>query len=130
VIHQVLLERVFVLWASRLEYKHNPIATADRERRDMVGRMKTDTEEIRLGAQEALDELFKERLIPFTLSARVVESLGLAEYIVHFHDSWLRAVDVSWLDGQSFKASVRRAVLDRVSRLSGPLRNKFAVASH
>ena len=51
---------------------------------------------MKLGAQETLDELFVESLIPFRLSARNVESLGMEEYIVRFHDSRLRSVDVSW----------------------------------
>jgi hypothetical protein len=85
----------------------------------------TEKEEMKVTAQETLDELFIERLIPFELSARVVDSIGLEEYIVRFHDSRLRSVDVSWKEGQSFKDVVRRAVLERVSRLSGPLRPRI-----
>lgn len=77
---------------------------------------------MKVTAQETLDELFSQRLIPFELSARVVDSLGLEEYIVRFYDSRLRSVDFSWREGQSFKDVIRRAVLDRVSRLSVPLR--------
>jgi len=75
---------------------------------------------MKLGAQQTLDELFSERLIPFKLSAHVVDSLGGEEYIVRFHDSRLRSVDVSCPEGRSFKEMVRAAVLDRVSRLSYP----------
>ena len=75
---------------------------------------------MRLGAQQTLDELFAERLIPFALSAEVVDSLGLEEYIVRFHDARLHSIDVSCPEGQSFKEMVRVAVLDRVSRLGYP----------
>lgn len=72
-------------------------------------------------AQQALDELFSEHLLPFELSALVVESIGSAEYIVRFYDSRLRSVDVSCPQGQNFKDALRAAVLERVKRLSGPL---------
>lgn len=82
--------------------------------------MKTTIEAMKLSAQQTLDELFAERLIPFKLSAHVVDSLGLEEYIVRFHDSRLHSVDVSCPEGSSFKEMVRAAVLDRVSRLGYP----------
>jgi len=79
----------------------------------MVGEQKAE-------AQEALDELFSEHLLPFKLSANRVEPIGLQEfqeYIIHFHDSRLNAVIVSWYPGLSFKDVCRTAVLERV-RLS------------
>ena len=82
--------------------------------------MKTTIEAMQLGAQQTLDELFAERLIPFALSARGVDSVGLEEYIVRFHDSRLHSIDVSCPEGRSFKEMVRAAVLDRVSRLGYP----------
>ena len=75
---------------------------------------------MKVGAQQTLDELFAERLIPFALSARVVDSLGLEEYIVRFHDARLHSIDVSCPEGHSFKEMVRVAVLDRVSRMDYP----------
>lgn len=90
----------------------------------MVADMKATVEAMRVGAQQSLDELFAERLIPFALSAQVVESLGLEEYIVRFHDARLRAVDVSCPDGRSFNEMVKAAVLDRVSRLGYPKQRK------
>ena len=94
----------------------------------MLADMKTPIEDMKSGAQETLDELFTQHLIPFELSARVIDSIGREEYIVRFHDSRLRSVDVSWREGQSFKEVVRRAVLDRVSRLSGPFKQTVAVS--
>jgi len=79
--------------------------------------MNTDTDAMKLGAQQALDELFAESRIPFRLSARIVESIGMEEYIVRFHDSRLHSVDVSWQRNQTFKTVFRAAILDRVARL-------------
>jgi hypothetical protein len=86
--------------------------------------MTTTEENMKLKAQETLDELFLEGLLPFKFSARVIDYLGLEEYIVRFHDNRLRSVDVTWRTGLPFKDIFRRAVLDRVSRLGGPLRMK------
>jgi hypothetical protein len=82
--------------------------------------MKKEIEAMKVGAQQTLDELFAERLIPFALSAEVVDSLGLEEYIVRFHDARLHSIDVSCPAGHSFKDMVRVAVLDRVSRMGYP----------
>ena len=68
-----------------------------------------------------LDDLWAENLIPFQLTAHKVESIGLEEYIVRFHDSRLHSVDVSWKNLDSFKDALRAAVLARVARLTGPL---------
>ena len=79
--------------------------------------MTTEIEAMQLGAQQTLDELFAASLIPFRLSARIVESLGMEEYIVRFHDSRLYSIDVSVQHDQTFKAVFRTAILDRVARL-------------
>ena len=74
-------------------------------------------------AQQALDELFSENLLPFKLSAFAVEAIGLQEYIIRFHDSRLNSVIVSWYEGLSFKDICRTAVLEKVKAfISGPLR--------
>lgn len=70
-------------------------------------------------AQETLDDLFAEGQIPFELSARAVESLGMQEYIVRFHDSRLFSVDVSYHRGETFKTVFTTAILDRLARLRG-----------
>jgi hypothetical protein len=87
--------------------------------------MKPDMETLKLGAQAALDELFTEHLIPFELSARKIDRIGSEEYIIRFHDSRLRSIDISWGQDQSFRDVFRASVLDRVKRLSGPL-HQFA----
>jgi hypothetical protein len=60
-------------------------------------------EKQRVEAQQALDELFSEYLLPFELTAHKLESIGSREYIVRFHDSRLSSIDVSWVQGQCFK---------------------------
>lgn len=115
--------------ALALEDKRNANATASRAAQASLADMKTLIEAMKLGAQETLDELYAAHLIPFELSARVVESLGLEEYIVRFHDSRLPSIDVSCREDQSFKEVVRRAVLDRVSRMSSPSKYRLAVAN-
>lgn len=78
-------------------------------------------------AQEALDDLFAEGQIPFELSARAVESIGMEEYIIRFHDSRLFSIDVSCHRGQTFKKVFTTAILHRVARLRGaPLLAKTA----
>lgn len=73
-------------------------------------------------AQSVLDDLWAENLIPFQLTAHKVKSVGLEEYIVCFYDSRLHSVDVSWKNLDSFKDALRVAVLDRMARLTGPLK--------
>ena len=84
----------------------------------MLHDMTTEIEAMKLGAQQTLDELFAESLIPFKLSARVVESIGEEEYIVRFHDSRLYSVDVSCQRSQTFSTVFRVAILNRVARLN------------
>ena len=62
----------------------------------MVDDMTTEIETMKVGAQQTLEELFAEGLIPFRLTARVVELIGVEEYIVRFHDSRLYSIDISW----------------------------------
>lgn len=82
--------------------------------------MVPDTENIRLRAQDTLDELLTESLIPFKLSACKVDSIGSQEYIVRFYDSRLHSIDISWCKTESFRDVFRASVLDRVKRLGVP----------
>jgi hypothetical protein len=70
-------------------------------------------------AQQTLDELFAEGLLPFELSAQKIEAIGCEEYIVRFRDRRLRSVDISCRQGECFKDVFRVALLGRVKRLSG-----------
>ncbi|MDQ1636798.1 MAG: hypothetical protein QOF62_137 [Pyrinomonadaceae bacterium] len=76
---------------------------------------------LRPRAQSVLDNLFKNQVLPFELTATKVECIGPNEYIVRFYDSRLRSVDVSWKKDQSFEDVFQAAMVDRVRRLSGPL---------
>ena len=76
----------------------------------------TNPENIKLRVQEALDELFRERLIPFKLTAQGVNADGLGDYEVPFFDSRLHSIRFSWRDGGSVKEVVRTAVLDRTQK--------------
>lgn len=72
-------------------------------------------------AQQALDELFREKLLPFKLSAAQLEPTGNEECQVRFYDSRLHSVNVSWLNGQRFRDAFRTSVLARVERVSRPM---------
>ena len=76
-----------------------------------------DTNSLKLEAQQTLDELFREGLLPFRLSAHTVESLGMEEYIVRFYDSRLNSLDLSVRRDQIFREVFRAAILNRVARL-------------
>lgn len=71
-----------------------------------------------LEAQLVLDDLWLKGQLPFQLTAHKVESLGLEEYIIRFHDRRIRSVDVSWKNSESFEDAVRIAVTARVTRLT------------
>ncbi len=75
--------------------------------------------DLRTEAQSVLDELWAAEQIPFQLMALKVESLGAEEYIIRFHGSRLRSVDVSWKNQDSFKDAVRSAVSARMARMRG-----------
>jgi hypothetical protein len=76
---------------------------------------------LRPQAQAVLDNLFKNDVLPFELTATNVECIGPNEYIVRFYNTRLRSVDVSWKNDQSFEEVFQAALVDRVSRLSGSL---------
>jgi len=84
-------------------------------------------DKLEFAAQSVLDDLWAKDQIPFQLTAHVVESLGMDEYIVRFYDSRIRSVDVSSKNSHSFQEAVRVAVVDRVARLTGPLKMSVRV---
>lgn len=74
-------------------------------------------------AQNALDELWNEELIPFALSIGKITQAS-DQYTIHFHDSRIHTAFVPIIEGVPFsKEIVRSAVLDRVAKMSGPLSN-------
>lgn len=72
-------------------------------------------------AQQVLDELWSEKLIPFALNVGKITKAP-AEYTIHFYDSRIRTARVPLTKGHSFRDMVRAAVLDRVAKMSGPLK--------
>jgi hypothetical protein len=82
--------------------------------------MPGDPVTIEAEAQQGLDELWSEELIPFALNVGKItkDSEG---YTIHFHDSRMRTADVPLTEGRSFKDTVRSAVLARLAKMSGPL---------
>ncbi len=74
-------------------------------------------------AQQVLDELWSEKLIPFSLSVGKITKAP-AEYTIHFYDSRIRTARVPLTRSHSFRDMVRSAVLDRVAKMSGPLSKK------
>ncbi|HEY2975566.1 MAG TPA: hypothetical protein VGJ48_23835 [Pyrinomonadaceae bacterium] len=71
-------------------------------------------------AQQVLDELWSEKLLPFVLNVGKITK-GIGEYTIHFHDSRIHSARVPLTKGQSFRDMVRAAVLARVEEMSGPL---------
>ena len=74
-------------------------------------------------AQQVLDELLAEALLPFPLNVGKITKAS-SEYTIHFYDSRIHSARVPLTRGQSFRDLVRAAVLDRVEKMSGPLKDK------
>jgi hypothetical protein len=73
--------------------------------------------------QQVLDELWSEKLIPFELSVgKITREIG--EYTIHFHDSRMSTAIVPLTEKHSSRDIIRSAVLARVARVSGPLKNR------
>ena len=66
-------------------------------------------------AQQVLDELWSEKLIPFAMNV-VKISKAPGEYTIHFYGSRIRTVRIAVTRGRSFRDLVRSAVLARVAR--------------
>ena len=73
-------------------------------------------------AQQVLDELLAEKLIPFALNVGKITKAS-AEYTIYFYDSRIHSARVPLTRGHSFRELIRSAVLDRVEKMSGPLKD-------
>ena len=74
-------------------------------------------------AQQVLDELWSEKLIPFALKV-VKISKAPGEYTIHFYGRGIRSARIALTSGRSFRDLVRSAVLARLGKkMSGPLKN-------
>ena len=69
-------------------------------------------------AQQVLDELWQEKLVPFVLNVgKIINDMG--EYTIHFHDSRIFTARFPITESISFREMVRTAVLARVAQLVG-----------
>ena len=73
-------------------------------------------------AQQVLDELLAEKLIPFPLNVGKITKAS-AEYTIHFYDSRIHSARFPLTRDHSFRDLVRSAVLARVKKISGPLKD-------
>lgn len=78
-------------------------------------------------AQQVLDELLTEKLLPFALNVGKITK-GIGEYTIHFYDSRIHSAHVPLTEGHSFRDLVRSAVVARVEKMSGPLKNQHKKA--
>jgi hypothetical protein len=84
--------------------------------------MRSDPRTLESEAQQVLDDLWNERLVPFELRVgKITKASG--EYTIHFHDSRIRTAPIPLIKGQSWAQMVRVAVLARVAKMSGPLKD-------
>ena len=72
--------------------------------------------------QQVLDELLSASLLPFALTVGEVTK-DADGYTIYLNDSRIRTACVPLNPTSSFKDLVRAAVLARVGRMSGPLKN-------
>jgi hypothetical protein len=75
--------------------------------------------------QQVLDELWSAELIPFSLTVGEVTE-DADGYTIYFNDSRMRTACVLLNPTSSFMDLVRAAVLARVAKISGPLKNWHA----
>jgi hypothetical protein len=73
-------------------------------------------------AQQVLDELWNEKLIPFSLTVGKITK-GIGAYTIHFYDSRIRTARVPLTERNLFRETVRSTVLARVTKMSGPLKD-------
>ena len=86
-------------------------------------------EELTQEAQEVLDELWAEKLIPFKLSAGKVTE-GIGEYAIRFNDCPFHLVHVPLTEEIEFRQALRVAVLKRVARISGQVKKPTRAVSN
>lgn len=76
-------------------------------------------EQLTIEAQETVDELWAEQVIPFKLTAHKVEAREPGHYTVHFFDTRLPLLFVYWNpEKESYKRAVREVVERTVGRRS------------
>jgi predicted HAD superfamily Cof-like phosphohydrolase len=84
--------------------------------------MSENPRSIEAEVQQVLDELWNENQIPFALTVGKVTK-DVTEYTIHFHDARMRTASIVLDKNHSFRDLVRTAVLARVAKMSGPLKD-------
>lgn len=82
--------------------------------------MTRDLLALKAEAQEVLDVLLSEKVIPFALRVGKLTE-GINECTLHFYDSRIHTARIPLDGGLSFRDKVREAVLARVGQMSDPL---------
>jgi hypothetical protein len=72
-----------------------------------------------VSAQEVLDQLFQDALIPFKIEAHKVTDEGSREYRIHFYDSRIHSVVVDARSSTPIKQQISAAVLLRMKIRAG-----------
>jgi hypothetical protein len=94
----------------------SPKSIADGARRER------DPLTLEIEAQQVLDELWREKLIPFQLNVGLLTKDEVSgSFTIQFHDSRIYSVVLPGTPGGSWAALVRTSVLARVAQISGPL---------
>jgi hypothetical protein len=68
--------------------------------------------------QQVLNELWREKLIPFALNVGKITKAD-KEYTIHFYDSRITNASVSLIEGHALSDLIRSAVLNSVAKISG-----------
>jgi hypothetical protein len=71
--------------------------------------------------QQVLNEMWNEKLLPFALNVGKITKAA-DEYTIHFYDSRITTTHVPLIEGHSLREMIRSAVLERVAKVSGPLK--------
>ncbi|MDQ2977436.1 MAG: hypothetical protein M3R69_18740 [Acidobacteriota bacterium] len=96
--------------------------------KSMPGNASVNALTLEAESQQVLDELWTEKLVPFSLNVgKITKEVG--EYTIHFYDSRIRTAVIPLTRGHSFRDMVRTAVLARVAHMSGPLAATVPVSS-
>jgi hypothetical protein len=83
--------------------------------------MQDISSEIMAAAKAVVTKLWSQELIPFKLNIGKITK-GSNDYTVNFYDSRRQSVKVLLTEADAFRHLFRAAVLDRVAKMSGPLK--------
>jgi len=82
--------------------------------------MPKHSDTLKIKAQEELDKMWDEGLTPFKMNVGKFTVVA-GGYLIEFHDSRIRSVNIPLAKGRPWNEVIREAVLERVRQMSGPL---------